>query len=95
MDAQRLFKSLLTRNERVAAQACDFCGLARIPEMKRSADYSDSADYLSSGVAPQRPSLAGSPFVRWRRNLGSPAISQCGWSGVRLGIDRRSGCRGG
>ena len=28
-DAQRLFKSSLTRNERVAAQACDFCGLGR------------------------------------------------------------------
>ena len=27
MDAQRLFKSSLTRNERVAAQGCDFCGL--------------------------------------------------------------------
>src|SRR6516225_4922812 len=30
MDAQRLFKSSLTRNERVAAQACDFCGLGPI-----------------------------------------------------------------
>ena len=28
MDAQRLFKSYLVRNERVAAQGCDFCGLA-------------------------------------------------------------------
>ena len=28
MDAQRLFKRFLARNERAAACTCDFCGLA-------------------------------------------------------------------
>ena len=35
-DAQRLFKSSLTRNEGVAAQACDFCGLGSFALMRQT-----------------------------------------------------------